>query len=216
MPNIHEITRQLVEALLRLDSAGVNALLAGLTPREGGPFSLDDVVVPALEQIGQAWEEGRVALSQVYMAGRICERALSEVLPADRPLRGGRPRLAIGVLQDHHALGKRMVKSALHSAGYHVLDFGHGRTAAELVELALRDEIDVLLISCLMLASAVQAAKVVDGLRRAGSSALVVLGGAPFRLSPQLWREVGASAMGRNSADAVGIVQTLAEGKTWA
>ena len=55
---------------------------------DDGWLVVDKVVVPALENIGQGWEEGRVSLSQVYMAGRICEGAMGEILPADRPASG--------------------------------------------------------------------------------------------------------------------------------
>ena len=211
MSDLSLISRQFVDALLRLDSDVVETLLADLLPQQDGLAPLEDVVVPALEHLGRAWEEGNVSLSQVYMAGRMCEKAVTKMLPADRVRRGEGSRLAIGVLEDHHALGKRMVASALHSSGYEALDYGHGLRPEDFVEMAVRDEIDLLLISCLMLASAVKVEEVVAGLRKAGSPALVVVGGAPFRLEPGLWRTVGAQATGRNSAEAVRIVQTLVE-----
>ena len=215
MSELADITQKLVAALLRLDTERVRRLLAELPAREGGLVPLEAVVTPALERIGRDWEEGRASLAQIYMAGRICERVVEGMLPAHRPNPGSRPRLAIGVLEDHHALGKRMVKSALHCAGYHLLDYGHGLSAAELVERALGDRIDVLLVSCLMLASAIRARQVVQGLNQAGSRTVVVVGGAPFRLEPGLWQEVGAQAMGTNSAEAVTIVQTLAKERGW-
>jgi methanogenic corrinoid protein MtbC1 len=211
MQNIDEITQQFVDTLLGLDARRVCALLTELKSGGDGLLPLELVVVPALERIGRAWEEGRVSLSQVYMAGRICEQAMAEMLPADRPSPANQPRLAIGVLLDYHALGKRMVNSALHSAGFHLLDYGHGLRPAQLVEMALRDRIDMLLISCLMLASALRAGEVVTGLRQAGSQTAVVVGGAPFRLEPELWKKVGAQAMGRNSVEAVKIVQSWME-----
>jgi methanogenic corrinoid protein MtbC1 len=216
MPNSNNVTGQVVEALLHLDSRRVRSLLADLPSASDGLYSLEEVVVPALEYIGRAWQEGRIALSQVYMAGRMCEAAISEVLPPNRQSPEDGPRLAIGVLEDHHALGKRMVKSVLHSAGFQPVDYGQGLRSSELTDMAVRDEIDLLLISCLMLASAVRVEEVVAGLRRAGSPAAVVVGGAPFRLDPGLWKEVGAQAMGGNSTDAVGLVQSWVRGPAWA
>lgn len=106
-----------------------------------------------------------------------------------------------------------MVVSALRSSGYDLLDYGHGLKAADLVERALKDQLDILLISCLMFTSAVRVKDVVAGLRRSGSR--VVVGGAPFRLAPMLWREVGAQCMGTNSGEAVRIVRTLMEDRIW-
>lgn len=206
--------RQFMDALLRLDSAEAGLILARARGGKEGLALLDEIVVPALERIGSSWEEGKVALSQVYMAGRICEEILGELAPAAPVAPGQQPRLAIAVLEDHHALGKRMVKSALRAAGHQVADYGAGCRAAQLVELALRDRIEVLLVSCLMLASAVRVRDVVEGLRQAGSQTAVVVGGAPFRLDRQLWREVGAQAMGVSSVEAVSIVQSMTGGRS--
>lgn len=216
MRSLDPTTKNLVDALLRVDSRGAGALIASVPHENADGPAMEDMVVLALEFIGQGWEKGRFSLSQVYMAGRICERAMSEATPQGHAPGDDGPRLAIGVLEDHHALGKRMVLSALRSTGHRLKDYGHGRKASELVEMALRDQIDVLLISCLMLASAVRVGEVVEGLRRVGSRAVVVVGGAPFRLAPQLWKEVGAQAMGRNSAQAVNIIHNLLEEPTWA
>jgi trimethylamine corrinoid protein len=205
------LAKQLVDILLRVDVEGSRALLS----RQDGQSSVENIIVPALEHIGQAWEEGEVSLSQVYMAGRICEEVMGEVLPPDRSRLSERPRLAIGVIEDYHALGKRMVIAALRSSGYDPLDYGQGLKAAELVERALSDQVDILLISCLMLSSAVRVKDVVAGLLAAGSETMVVVGGAPFRLDPLLWQEVGAHARGCNSADAVRIVQAAREGRVW-
>ena len=41
---------------------------------------MEKLVVPALERIGAGWEQGRVALSQVYMSGRICEELVDTLL----------------------------------------------------------------------------------------------------------------------------------------
>jgi methanogenic corrinoid protein MtbC1 len=211
VPELHLITQQLVDALLHIDDRRCRALLSDFVSGKSAPLPLETLVVPALESIGKAWEEGRISLSQVFMAGRICEKALGQILPAENSRRFERPKLAIGVLEDYHALGKRMVISALHSSGYRVQDYGHGLQARDLVTLAIRDEIDILLVSCLMLASALHVKDIVDGLKKAGSRTVVVVGGAPFRLDLQLWQETGAWAMGRSSAEAISIVQSWQE-----
>ncbi|MBF0249091.1 MAG: cobalamin-binding protein, partial [Alphaproteobacteria bacterium] len=36
----------------------------------------------------------------------------------------------------------------------------------------------------------------------------IFVGGAPFRFDTQLWREVGADAMGFSATDAVGLITT--------
>ncbi len=216
MLKLNTLSKRLVDALLHIDEEECTMLLKNLLSQGNDLSPLEDVVIPALEHIGLTWEEGRISLSQVYMAGRICERVVEEVfLTACSSRFDHHPRIAIGVIEDHHALGKRMVISALRSSGFNLLDYGHGLKAADLVERTLRDQVDILLISCLMLTSAVRVKDVMEGLEKTGSRTVVVVGGAPFRLAPQLWKEVGAQHMGRSSGEAVRIVQTLTENRIW-
>lgn len=215
MIKINNISKQFVDALLHIDEDRCSMLLKNLSSQGRDLLPVEDVVVPALEQIGLSWENGHISLSQVYMAGRICERVVAKFLLADSSSKYDRPRMAIGVIADYHALGKRMVISALRSSGYNLIDYGHGLKATDLVGRTLRDQVDILLISCLMLTSAMHVKDVVEGLKIADSRTVVVVGGAPFRLAPLLWKEVGAQYMGKNSGEAVRIVQTLMEKKIW-
>ena len=197
-----------VQALLRMDrpaAAHVFGGGAGSTPRA----RLEALVIPALEQLGRGWETGHIALAQVYMAGRICEDLAESVLPAAAQGRAAGPTLAVAVVEDSHALGKKLVLSVPRSAGYSVLDYGTGVGAKTAAERALGDKVDVLLLSSLMLRSALRIEETTSRLREGASPPKVVVGGAPFRFDSQLWKHVGADAMGHSAGDAVSIVETL-------
>jgi methanogenic corrinoid protein MtbC1 len=63
-----------------------------------------------------------------------------------------------------------------------------------------------------MLPSALRVKDVKQGFIKAGKEVKIAVGGAPFRLDPQLWKEVGADMGGRTASDAIDIVlQFLAE-----
>ena len=195
--------RESLEMLDRVTAENVfKQALTTMTPIQ----AVEQVVVPALEQMGAAWEDGSVALSQVYMSGRFCEELVERALPPSDPDRKHQPRSAIVVLSDYHMLGKRIVYSVMRASGFELFDYGRMDVDA-LVERALADKIRVLLISVLILPSALKVREVCTRLRATGSGIKVVVGGAPFLFDEQMWREVGADAMGRSAADAVAIVQ---------
>lgn len=207
------LSRQLEAALLDLDRDEVRRLIqqgVGPSAPTVAEFA-DQVVAPALRRIGDGWEAGQVALSQVFMAGRLMESALADnLLPVHRQ---GAPRVGIGVLGDHHTLGKNMVATALRLGGYEVIDLGAGLSPRQLVEAAVAQDVSVLLISVLMLHRALQVQEVVDLLATASPVRIpVVVGGAPFLHDPRLWRRVGADATGRNAADAIELVRRLGRG----
>jgi methanogenic corrinoid protein MtbC1 len=202
------------QALLSLDRLAARNILL----ESGGPEAplhlVEKLVVPALERIGAGWEQGQVALSQVYMSGRICEELVDTLLPPDALDRKNRPKMAIAVLQDYHLLGKRIVYSVLRASGFELLDYGRV-DVDDLVGRVSQDGVEVLLISVLMLPSALRVKDMRARLQAIGSDVKIVVGGAPFRLDDQLWKEVGADAMGREASEAVGILAKMMGDVPW-
>lgn len=194
------------EALLALDKCRADALFQETLKNCSPIEAVERLVVPALERIGEQWDSGSVALSQIYMSGRYCEELVDRVLPPSDPDRKHQPRQAIATLNDYHLLGKRIIYSVMRASGFEMLDYGHVGVS-ELREKVLADHIEILLISTLMLPSALQVKELRQQLDESGIKIKILVGGAPFRLDPQLWKEVGADAAGQSSGDAVAIVQ---------
>ncbi len=201
------LIKDLEAALLAVDHVAVKELLS-----PGDEPALDRVeqlMVPALERIGNNWELGKASLSQVYVSGRMCEEVVDTLLPSLNDQRGERQRVALTVLEDFHLLGLRIVYSVLRASGRAPLSYG--RMALEpLVERIKQDDIHLLLVSTLMLPAALRVKDLTARLRDEGLQTRVAVGGAPFCFDTELWREVGADAMGRSATDAIGIVDRLA------
>lgn len=203
--NSESIFTDFVDALLAMDRLAVRQLLTPFQGLERRMEAIERLVVPALEQIGVQWEQGELSLAQVYMSGRICEELVEELLPAAPTERRQQPTLGLAILEDHHMLGKRMVAAMLRAGGYLFHDYGQVEVE-RLVAHVVEDRIDVLLISVLMLPSALRVAELVRQLAQLNNPPRVVVGGAPFRLDAQLWQEVGADAMGRSAADVLHLL----------
>lgn len=199
---------RILEALFDLDG---DRLLALLRASSGGPFGgIDGLLVPALEKMGELWDKGDIALSQIYLAGKLCEEAAEQLFSLKGPdsLRKT-PRIGLVVLDDYHMLGKRILYSVLHGSGYEVRDYGR-KTVDELVSAVADDGIELLFVSTLMLPSALRVRELCSRLKTGPSPVTVVVGGAPFRFDANLWKEVGADGMGHSAADALEYVRTMA------
>ncbi|EGV18155.1 cobalamin B12-binding domain-containing protein [Thiocapsa marina] len=197
-----------LNALLAMDRVMAKRALGGPASADVRLDVVERLVVPSLERIGDLWERGEVSLSQVYMSGRMCEEMVDAILPPSDPRRVDQPPMAIAVLDDYHLLGKRMVYSVMRASGYELKDYGTVDADA-LVGRVVRDGIVVLLISVLMLPSALHIKRVREALGRAGSHPFILVGGAPFRFDTELWREVGADAMAGTAAEGVAVVREL-------
>ena len=205
-----DLSERFEKSLLALDRLAAAKLVTETTGQLTAMELVDHVVVPALTRIGDSWERGTIALSQVYMSGRICEELVDRLLPPGNPQRKGQPPMAIAVLEDYHLLGKRIVTAVLRAGGFDLKDYGRV-TVDEVIALAKKDGIRLLLISTLMLHSALRVRQVVAGLAKEDLQVRIVVGGAPFIFDEQLWRDVQADAMGRSASEVTEIVRRLTE-----
>jgi len=205
------IVDNFTRALLEVDRVAAKNILQHRSQDISPIKFAENVVLPALESIGAGWQAGTFALSQVYMAGRICEDLIDQILPPEDPDRKNQPKMAICILSDHHKLGKIMVYSLLRASGFDLADYGVVEVD-DLVEKVQKDKIDILLISVLMLPSALKIQAVKQKLVRFGCEVKLIVGGAPFRFDDQLWKKVGADAMCRDASDAVSVIENIMEG----
>ncbi|MDM8567522.1 cobalamin-dependent protein [Candidatus Halobeggiatoa sp. HSG11] len=202
-------TEEFETALLSLNKMAAKNLISEIAQAEGAMQCVEKVVIPVMEQIGSKWEDGNVALSQLYMSGRICEEIVDAILPAIDPARKRQPNMAIVVFNDYHFLGKRIVYTMLRASGFELKDYAQTTDIEELVLKVQNDDIKVLLVSVLMLNSALRIKDLIEKLKVDSPKTKVIVGGAPFRFDENLWQEIGADAMGKNASEAVKIVTNI-------
>lgn len=206
--NMEEIKRysdDFESALLKIDRIGAKKILYdGL--KIFSPIDIaNEIVTVVLEKIGRDWEKGELSLSQVYMSGKICEEVMDQILPLGEGRIDLKESVALVVLEDYHVLGKRIVYSALRAAGYELTDLGAGVSVQSLTNIVREKKIKMLLISTLILPSALKVKTLRTSLQNYDLK--IVVGGAPFRFDSNLWKEVGADAFGYNASDALKIIE---------
>jgi len=209
MENLSFETNALVRALLMLDNEQAEIIVRDSISR-GSPIKIAiELVSQTLQRIGEAWEKGELALSQVYMSGIICEKIIDKVLPPSSPTRKDQPKMAIAVFEDYHLLGKRIIYSTLRASGFELTDLGGGLQTDNLVKIVKKNKIKILLLSVLMLPSALRIKELKQKL--SNTDVKIIVGGAPFRFDTNLWKEVGADGFGYDSSEAIEIVSKLME-----
>lgn len=207
---LESFAQQFEQALKNMDRVTAQQILAEAGAKMDTPACVDQVVLPALEHIGLRWEQGTASLALVYMSGRICEELVDRILPPASPLRIRQPKTAIAILEDFHVLGKSIIYSTLRAGGIELHDFGT-MNVEQLVNKTIENDVRILLISVLMFASAKRVKEVSDQLKVRGATTRIIVGGAPFRMDDQLWKEVGADAVGTDTVKALQVTQQMIE-----
>jgi len=209
MEDIKIKSKDFKDALMRVDRVEAkNIFKSSFRDKEDFKY-LEEIVIKALNVIGEDWDKGHASLAQVYMSGIICENLMDEYLPKLNIAKKNLPKIGICVLQDFHTLGKRIVSSIVKSGGYQLLDFGPGLSPREIVDKVDEENVDIVLISTLMLPSAMKVREVRLLMQERNLKAKIVVGGAPFRLDKNLEEMVGADASGDTASDVLKIIEGL-------
>lgn len=194
------------KALIDYNKIEVNRILAHFLAEKNGIDFIDEYIVKSLNSIGDKWERGEVALSQVYMSSRLCEEiAISILAEKNFSIKSAQP-IAIVTLEDYHTLGKKIVSAVVRSSGFELIDYGSISEPEEIIKRVTEDGIKILMISVLMYHSALKIKKVSQMLHEKDTSIKILVGGAPFLMDSTLWKEVGADEMGQSAADNITII----------
>ena len=197
---------QLYNALISADRYNSRSIME-LMIEENDFNYVEPVFSTVLEKIGSDWEKGQLSLAQVYMSGIISEELLSDILPKETAILRETPRIAGTVFLDNHSLGFKMVSSIIKALGYNFINIGIGIDKKEIINVCLKQKIDILMISVLMLSPAVKIEGLIKELKDVLPDIKVAVGGAPFRFNKDLWKKIGADYCGKNSSDGIGIIK---------
>ena len=137
---------------------------------------IEQVIVPPLQAIGQAWHDGNLTIWVEHRASAIIERSLGDLLPNPRGRRRGTAMVA-AISGDLHSLPTIMATVALREANWHVHHLGADIPVEELIDFCgTHQEVDVAVISVTNPETADRAHQVAIKMRAAGTPTLV--GGA--------------------------------------
>jgi methanogenic corrinoid protein MtbC1 len=126
MTDIALIKEDFYNSLVFIDKLKAKEILSGFAADDRLMPFIEKVAAATLVRIGEEWEERLISLSQVYIAGKICEEIVDEVLPHASPKRKRQPKAAIVMPEDYLVLGKRIAYTVLRSSGFELKDWGIG------------------------------------------------------------------------------------------
>lgn len=188
------------------------ALLCHSSESSGWRKTIFTLLEPALEEIGRRWEAEHISLAAGYLAGKIAEEVLLRAAEREQALPETRGPVILGNTEDdYHSLGRKLVAIFLRTGGWKVIDLGNDVLAEDFVEAAVQHEAKIIGVSAMMLSTAENIAKIRNLLEQRGLSGDIKLavGGAVFKLRPELVTEVGGDGTAANAVDAPRLMARL-------
>ena len=186
--------------------AKTKALLADTAPLA----IVENEMIPALDRVGQGYEQGVVFLPQLLRAAECAAAGFEEIKAAmsdsDTVARNGKIVLAT-VKGDIHDIGKNIVKLLLENYGFTVIDLGRDVPPEAIVSAALEQNAGLVGLSALMTTTVPAMEDTIRLLRERAPQVKVVVGGAV--LTPDYAAQIGADFYGKDAMDTVRIAETL-------
>ncbi|HEY2378012.1 MAG TPA: methionine synthase [Gemmatimonadaceae bacterium] len=154
-----------------LDAAGVRANPVRV---------LNDVLLPAMKEVGDKFGAGELILPFVLQSAEVMKRAvkhLEQFLEKAEGYTKGRVVLAT-VYGDVHDIGKSLVNTILSNNGYTVYDLGKQVPVNTIIEKAIEVDADAIGLSALLVSTSKQMPLCVQELDKRGLDIPVLIGGA--------------------------------------
>ncbi len=169
------------------------------------PLSLIDTqIVPALNEIGQAFEQKKAYLPQLLLSAEAASAAFGEIQKHLPVVSADNTRAVVlaTVKGDIHDIGKNIVKVLLESYGFTVHDLGRDVPPQVIRDFALAHGIHLVGLSALMTTTVPAMAETIALLHEASPAIRVMVGGAV--LNPEYAADIHAD---HYAPDAMGAVR---------
>lgn len=209
--SIHE---RLTEAFLDGDAEAaeavtLEALEAGVDPLE----IINQVMVPALTEVGRSFQTGECFLPELMMAGEaatLVSQHLERAIVASGQASQALGVVVAGTVQgDVHDIGKNILATMLRAHGFEVVDLGRNVAPSTFVDGAKQYNADIVALSSLMTTTRPAALSTLNLFKELNLSDRykVIIGGGS--VTGEWVAEIGAAGYAPDAAGAVELCKRL-------
>jgi 5-methyltetrahydrofolate--homocysteine methyltransferase len=166
--------------ILRRKKDGVEAQIDKAVEKIGAVPTLNDVLLPAMKEVGDKFGAGELILPFVLQSATVMKRAVAQLENYLDKIEGytkGTVVLAT-VFGDVHDIGKSLVNTILTNNGYTVIDLGKQVPIATIVDAAVEHDATAIGLSALLVSTSKQMPAAIQELEAKSLKFPVLIGGA--------------------------------------
>jgi len=172
---------------------------------------INEFLIPALDEVGKDFENGKVFLPKLLMSAVSAGAAFDEVkaaIEASGTAQEKKGRILLATVKgDIHDIGKNIVKTLLENYGYDVLDLGRDVAPEKVVEAAVNEDINLVGLSALMTTTVVNMEETIRQLKAVKPECKIMVGGAV--LTKDYAESIGADFYGKDAMASVGYAKEV-------
>lgn len=175
---------------------------------QDGLTIVNDILIPALDQIGKDYETGKIFLPQLIQsaeASKIAFDVIKQTFKTTKSSKG--PALIATVHGDIHDIGKNIVKVVLESYGYQVIDLGKDVPAEVVLEAYHKHHPKAIGLSALMTTTVVSMEETITLLKQEENMCPIFVGGAV--LTEDIAQDIHADHYTKDAMAAVNLLNEI-------
>ncbi len=203
----------LYNAVLKGNRSGIARLTEeALSAGEEPDGLLNDVLLPAINAVGEYFDKGKYFLPQLIASAEAMKNAIEVLEPLlmreadDKDM----PVVVIATVEgDIHDIGKNLVALMLKNYGFRVIDLGKDVPSERIIAAAKEHNARIIALSALMTTTMQRMREVIADARAQQLTAKVMIGGAV--ITQDYADEIGADGYSKDAADAVKLAKRLKE-----
>ncbi len=197
-----DLKTAIVKGLKTASGEKAKELLGSLEPLE----IINSYIIPALDEVGQGFENGTVFLPGLLMSADSAKQAFDEIkdfMKKSGEKQENKGKIVIATVKgDIHDIGKNIVKVLLENYGFDVIDLGKDVSPEVIVETAKSNNVKLVGLSALMTTTVANMEITIEALHKAYPECKIMVGGAV--LTQDYADRIGADFY---SKDAMGSVR---------
>ena len=169
-------------------------------------FAINEVLVPALDEVGRRFEAGTFFLPQLMASAEAAKAGFETVRAAsasDAAVADKGTVVVCTVKGDIHDIGKNIVRMLLENYGFEVVDLGRDVAPETVADAVVERHVRLVGLSALMTSTVPAMAETIELLRERAPWCKVVVGGAV--LTPEYARMVGADFYAKDATETARI-----------
>ena len=173
--------------------------------------TVERLLIPALDRVGERYERGEIFLPQLMKAASAACAGF-DLIKTRIAKRGGnavsKGKIVLATVQgDIHDIGKNIVRVVLENYGYTVVDLGRDVPPQTVVEAAIREDAKLVGLSALMTTTVKSMAETIEALRKSGHDCRIMVGGAV--LTEEYAAQIGADYYAKDAKQSADIARKV-------
>ena len=170
-------------------------------------YAINEVLIPALDEVGQRFEAGTFFLPQLMASAEAAKAGFETIKAATEaqgaPVADKGTIVVCTVKGDIHDIGKNIVRMLLENYGYNVVDLGRDVEPQAVADAVMAGHVRLVGLSALMTATVPAMAETIELLHAQAPWCKVMVGGAV--LTPEYAKMVGADFYAKDAAESARV-----------